>query len=170
MHIIEKKYFKENHPVNAVGAYATLEFDGTVDDGEIVVIGNDIYEFDTDDETIGGNIIVDVSLGQTASDAVDALLDAINSNNNSQVIAEKISDSTKIKITAKVLGVFGNDIDISTDCENGTWSGNTLENGINGTFAGEANWIYFYDEYMYISIMPNDKSQNNWRKAELQTF
>lgn len=57
-------------PVNAVAANATLNINGTVEDGEMLAIGDDLYEFCADELqtlTYPGNIAVDIEDDTTKS-------------------------------------------------------------------------------------------------------
>lgn len=173
MQIITKKYFSDDYPKNAVNATATLTFSGVTNDGELVQIGSEIYEFDTGDGVAEGNILVDVSGvdGNTASASVTALVAAIT--NNSSLVTAEDGDGDTVVVTAKTPGLTGNSIEVSTDCANGSWGEGvtTLENGAKGTFAGEAGWMYIYNNELYFSIAPNDEEQGqNWRKVTLTTF
>jgi len=47
----------------STAAVGYISFSDVVADGETFTIGADVYEFDTDAETVAGNIPVDVSLG-----------------------------------------------------------------------------------------------------------
>jgi len=111
----------------ADAATGTLTFTGTVADGETVTIGNEVYEFDTDDEVIAGNILVDVSGGATASAAVTALVTAITAESALVTAVDGTGDT--VDITAVTAGLVGNSIVTDTDCENGSFGAETLTGG-----------------------------------------
>lgn len=54
-------------PVNAVSSQGTLTLTGVVIDGETFIVGDEIFEIDTDGIVGGGNIAIDVSAFATAS-------------------------------------------------------------------------------------------------------
>jgi len=64
---VEEVVIEEGSPVNAVNANETLTLDGVVVDGETVSVGNDIYEFVTDDalSLSEGTIVVDITSSAT---------------------------------------------------------------------------------------------------------
>jgi hypothetical protein len=114
----------------ADSATATLTFTDSVSDGEQVIIGDEVYEFDTDEDVSEGAIAVDVSGGATASDAVSALVSAITSD--SELVSGADGTGDTVDITALVAGVSGNDIAVSTDCANASWGEEveTLSGGV----------------------------------------
>lgn len=103
-------------------ATATLTFSGVVSDGEKVIIGDEVYEFDTDDTVTAGAKKVDVSGGATAPDAVTALVFAINSEVGGSLLVDAVDgDGDTVVISAKTAGVVGNSIAVSTNCANGSF-------------------------------------------------
>lgn len=152
-------------PVNAVSADGTITFTGTVSDGELVTIGDDVYEFDTGDGVAEGNILVDVSGGQTASDAVTALNTAINANATEDVTSEEGTGDT-VDVTYSIKGTVGNDIETTTDVDNGSWGDGTLTGGVDGT-VGEKFELKADDDYLYIAVEENTINDTNWRRIDL---
>ena len=152
-------------PVNAVAASGILTFTDVVSDGETVTIGNDVYEFDTDTSITEGNILVDVSTGATAADAVTALVAAITTNGTEPITATDGAGNT-IDIVANVKGVLANSIGTTTDCVNGSFGAANLEGGINGLVA-LVNEIAIDSSYLYYAIAANTVSDNNWRRISL---
>lgn len=151
--------------VTPVKAKGTLTFSGSVADGETVTIGDAIYEFDTDEDTVKGNIAVDVSDGVTASDAVTALVAAITANNDSVVTAVD-GDGDTVVVTAVVYGTEGNSIAVSTDASKGEWAKATLAGGIDGTVAKKGT-IMFDANYVYVAVDDCTETVSNWKKATL---
>jgi len=154
-------------PVNAVAANGILTFTGVVSDGETVTIGNDVYEFDTDESVTEGNILVDVSAGATAPDAVTALVAAITASGTEPITATDGAGDT-VDIVANVKGVLANSIGTTTDCVNGSFGAENLEGGIDGTVA-LANEIAADSSYLYYAIAANTVSDTNWRRISLGT-
>jgi len=154
-------------PVNAVAATGTLTFSGTVSDGEVVVIGDDTYEFDTDASVTEGNILVDVSGGATASDAVTALVAAITAS-ATEPVSGADGDGDTVVITADVKGTAANSIATTTDAANGSWAEATLTGGIDGTVG--VQWEIAVDaSYLYIAVAANTIADANWRRISLGT-
>lgn len=151
--------------VTATRAKGTLAFSDSVADGETVTIGGAVYEFDTDSDTVTGNIAVDVSLGATASDAVTALVAAIEANNDSVVTAEA-GDGNTVVVTAVVYGTEGNSIAVDTDADKGEWAKATLTGGKNGTVAKKGT-IVFDENYVYVAVDDCTETVSNWKKATL---
>ena len=116
---------------NAVPASNELLFTGNISDGETVQIGNYIYEFDTNNIITQGHIKVDVSTGLTPEIVIPLLTDVINNNVNEIVNADGViqEDYKVVYIYAKIPGIIGNSITISTNCINASWYNNTLING-----------------------------------------
>jgi hypothetical protein len=63
---LQNVQFDEDTPVNAVASTGKLTLSGTADDGELVNIGDETYELDTDASVVEGNIAVDISAGTKA--------------------------------------------------------------------------------------------------------
>lgn len=135
-------------PVNATQAVGTITFTGAVDGvSQTVTIGDDVYEFDTDGAVPDGRILVDVSGGATASDAVTALVAAITENTTEYTAVD--GDGDTVVVTAAVYGTAGNDITTTETCTNGSWGAVTLEDAVDGTPGkkGEFTWD---DDYIYV--------------------
>lgn len=156
---------EEGTPVNAVAAVSTLTFSGSVSDGEIVTIGTDVYEFDTDASVTGDNIAVDVSGGATAPDAVTALVAMITANATEPVSAVDGSGDTVV-VTADVKGTDAESIVTTTDCANGAWDESTLANGVDGTVGNEFE-VLVDTSYLYFAIAANTVADANWRRVTL---
>jgi len=152
-------------PVNAAAASGTLTFTDAVADGELVVIGDSTYEFDTNSDVTEGHIAVDVSGGATAADAVAALLAAIAADELSEVSAAE-GTGTAIVVTAAVKGAAANAIATTTTCANGTWGKDTLEGGVNGT-EGLQGDMYVDESYLYVASADNSITDTNWRRISL---
>jgi len=154
-------------PVNAVNAYATLTFTGSVSDTETITIGADVYEFDTGGGVTEGHIAVDVSGGATAPAAVTALVSAITASATEPVSAVDGEGDTVV-VTADVAGITAESILVSKSCTNASWGADThLENGVDGTvIAGEGIW--FKDSsYIYYATTANTVADKNWRRIAL---
>ena len=154
-------------PVNAVNAYATLTFTGSVSDAETITIGADVYEFDTGGGVTEGHIAVDVSGGATAPAAVTALVAAITVSGTEPVSAID-GEGDIVVVTADVAGVAAESILVSKSCTNASWGADThLENGVDGTvITGEGIW--FKDaSYIYYATAANTIVDKNWRRIAL---
>jgi len=152
-------------PVNGVSASGTLTFSGVVADGQTVTIGTDIYEFDTDASVTAGNILVDVSGGVTASDAVTALVASITSDDTVGVCAVDGAGDT-VALTADTKGVLGNAIATTETCTNGAFGAVTLESGIDGT-VGKAWEVKVDASYLYVAVADNTVAGANWRRISV---
>lgn len=157
--------FVTSAPVNAVAATGTLTFTGAVSDGETVTIGDDVYEFDTDASVTSGNILVDVSGGATASDAVTALVAAITASDTQGVGAADGTGDT-VDLTADTKGTAANSIATTETCANGSFGAATLENGVDSTTAVKGQ-MYVDASYLYVSIAASTVSTTNWRRVTL---
>lgn len=154
-------------PVNAVAASGILTFTGVVSDGEVVVIGDDTYEFDTNATVTEGNILVDISGGATATAAVTALVAAITASGTEPITATDGAGDT-VDIVADVKGTLANAIATTTTCVNGSFGDATLKGGIDGT-VGLANEICIDDSYLYLCLDTNTVADTNWRRISLGT-
>lgn len=157
-------------PQNAQKATGTITFSDTVSDGETVTIGSDIYEFDTGDGlNDGDNISVDVSGGQTASDASSALATAINNNATEDVSATDQTGS--VDVICDTPGAQGNDISTSTDASNGSWGDTSLTGGQDGTVTeGVELRVDPTNEELYVAVDENTATGTtgqNWYKLSL---
>lgn len=118
-------------PVTAVAASGVLTFSGVVADEQTVTIGDDVYEFDTDGSVTEGNILVDVSEGTTASDAVTALVAASASGTEPVTLSDGTGDT--VDVVADVKGVLANAIATTETCTNASFAAETLTGGVDGT-------------------------------------
>jgi len=155
----------QGSPVNAAAAAGTLTFTDAVTDGELVVIGDSTYEFDTDTSVTGGHLAVDVSASQAAADAITALLAAIAADTTSVVTAAK-GTGTKVVVTAKVVGAAANAVATTTTCAAATWAKATLEGGANGTVGAKGD-VYVDASYLYVASADNTTTDANWRRIAL---
>jgi len=150
-------------PVDAVAATGALTFTGVVSDGEVVVIGADTYEFDTDAAVTAGNILVDVSGGATASDAVTALAASITAS-DTQAIGGVDGTGDVVDLTADVKGAAMNAKATTTDCANASFGAATLTGGVDGTVA-EQGAIRVDATNIYICTADNTVADANWKKV-----
>jgi phage tail sheath gpL-like len=148
-------------PVNAVNAVGTLTFTGVVADTQLVTIGSDIYEFDTNSTITSGHIAVDVSGGVTAPEAVTALVAAITANTSSVVTAVDGTGDTVVA-TAKIAGVIGNSIVTTETCTNGSWGDTTLKTGVDGTVTTSIGLQFEDSSYYYLTNAVNSTAGKNW--------
>lgn len=155
-------------PVNAAAAAGTLEFTEAVADGELVTIGDTIYEFDTDSSVAAGHVAVDVSGGATAANAVTALRAAITSNALS-VVATQPGYDTLVNVAAKSRGLAGNSIVTTTTCVNASWEKPTLTGGADGT-PGAKGAMCYDNNYLYVAVAANTMTDANWRSLSLGTI
>lgn len=156
---------EEGTPVNAVAAVGTLTLTGSVSDGEVVVIGDDTYEFDTNASVTEGNILVDVSGGATASAAVTALVAAITASGTEPVSALD-GDGDTVVVTADVAGTAAESIVTTTDAANGSWGAGNLDNGVDGTVGNEYE-VLVDASYLYVAVAANTVSGANWRRISV---
>jgi hypothetical protein len=153
-------------PVNAVQATGTLTFSDAVSDGETVTIGTDTYEFDTDESVTEGNILVDVSGGATASDAVTALVSAITASGDGTYSGADGAGDTVV-ITYGTYGTTGNSVATTETCANGAWGATTLESGVNGT-PGRKGQMYHDADYIWVCQTEDMTTTNHyWEYASL---
>ena len=120
-----------------VKAVGTLTFSSTTADGEVVVIGEETYEFDTNATITAGNILVDISGGASAAQSATALIAAITAS--SALVAAATGGTGVATVTANYKGVYSNDWATTTTCGNGLWSATTLGGsghtvGVDGTY------------------------------------
>ena len=149
-------------PVNAVAAAGVLTFTGGVTHGELVAIGDDIYEFNTGAGVTEGNIDVDVSGGATAGAAITALVAAIVASDTSGVGGVDGAGDTVV-VTADLEGALANAIITTTDVTNASWGAAVLENGVDSTIA-EKGQMFVDATYLYQSIATSTVSTGNWRR------
>jgi len=164
---LKTKWFSAITPVNPVTATGTLTFTGTVTDGQIVIIGTEIYEFDDDSVVTGGHIAVDVSGGLTAPYAVTALVSAIT--NNSKIVTAVDGALDTVVVTYVSGGVVGN-VSTTTTCVNGSFTTGTLTGGINGTPCPEKNTLVYATPYYYICTQEGNESDVAWERFTPATY
>ena len=157
--------FVTSAPVNGVAATGTLTFSDSVSDTETVTIGDDVYEFDTDASVTAGNILVDVSGGATASDAVTALVAAITASDTQGVGAADGAGDTVV-LTADTKGTAANSIATTETCANAAFGAATLTGGVDST-TGVKGQMYIDASYLYVSIATSTVSTTNWRRVSL---
>lgn len=127
--------------LNNRGSYPhiSIRLASGVSDGETITIGDEIYEFDTDDELTTGGIAVDVSGGATAAAAGTAFVAAFNASTNYNLVAKKISDNEVVVVQKEDAGPDPSvlsDIEVS---ETMAGSNNTIDSSfLNGNRAGGA--------------------------------
>ena len=166
---VKKSPIPEGTPQNSKAATGNITFNGSVSNGETVTIGEDVYEFDTDGSVEEGNIQVDVSGGDTASDAAAALNTAINEDGTEPVTAEEDETDDAVIVTYDIKGEVGNSVETTETVTNATWENETLTGGQNGT-EGE-KWQQYVDEnYIYVAIEENTVNDDNWKRISLSTF
>lgn len=149
---------------NAVKATATFTLDGNVSDGELVVLGENTYEFDTNGTVTSGNIKVDVSIGGVGeANAIAKLLVAIAANSTDVTAAA--GEGTTAVISYAVTGIGGNSCAVSTTCANGTF-GNGITALSGGQYATPAKVRSFIvlDGVFYIATKGIDKyTTDGWQ-------
>jgi hypothetical protein len=118
--------------VSAAAATGVLTFSGVVADGQTVTIGTDVYEFDTDASVTAGNILVDVSGGATAADAVTALVAAVTASGDGTYSAADGAGDT-VDVTYGTTGTTGNSVATTETCTNGAWGAVTLTGGVDAS-------------------------------------
>lgn len=158
---------REGTPQNAVQASVTLTITGTVDWGEAVTIGADVYEFvETGKEpVIEGAIAVVIATGDTAENAANALVTA--GANGTEPVTLTSTVSGVVTVTADVVGVAGNGIEVDAkDLVNGAFSAVATENGKDGT-VGKKYETYFDGTDLYIATADNTIVDANWKSVTL---
>lgn len=109
-------------PSEGTQASEVLTISGVVADGETVTIGTRVYEFDDDASVGAGNVLVDVSGGLGAANAVAALVAAINGDASAVVYAAAGAGDTVV-VFAKEAGTAGNSIALAESGSNTAWTG-----------------------------------------------
>ena len=133
-------------------ASGTFEFTGSVSDGETVTIGDDIYEFDDDLNTISDPNLVAVIYLKTAAGAPSAfcaqrLAESINESSREPVTATIDSvNENQVIVTANELGSEGNSIATTDTVANGEWHDETLTGGDFGYIDVDNNILIFYEK------------------------
>lgn len=136
-------------PSDGEAATGTLTFTSTTSDTETVTIGTRVYEFDTDSTVTSGNVSVDISGGNSASQSVTALVAAINGDSDAVVYAHDGAGDTVV-VNAITPGTAGNSLASTQTCANATWGGATLSGGTDG------DWVDFRSNGGPIIIEPNE--------------
>lgn len=154
-------------PENAVQASVTLTITDTVDWGESVTIGADVYEFveSGEEPVIEGAIAVPILTGDTAGNAGDALVTASAGGTEPVTLTSTVAGT--VVVTVDVAGVAGNGIEVDAEnLVNGTFSAVATENGKDGT-VGKKYETYFDGTDLYIAIDDNDITDANWKSVTL---
>jgi hypothetical protein len=94
-------------PVNAVAAAGTLTLTGVVVDGELINIGGEIYEIDTDGVLGDSNLAIDVSAFAVASQGTITV--------SGTPVAEETMEINSIIYTFKAARALANEITINAD-------------------------------------------------------
>ena len=151
-----QKWFSSATPYNAVKASATFTLDGNVSDGEIVSVGNTVYEYDTNGSVESNHVSVDVSVGGVgAANAIAKLLVAIAANSTDVTAAA--GEGTTAVVSFATVGTEGNSTEVYTTCENGTFGESaTLSGGLYATPAKCRSFIVL-DGTFYIATEGIDK-------------
>lgn len=159
-----QKWFSSASPYNAVKASATFTLDGNVSDGEIVSVGNTVYEYDTNGSVESNHVSVDVSIGGVgAANAIAKLLVAIAANSTDVTAAA--GTGTSAVISYATVGTEGNSTAVSTTCANGIF-GNGVTALSGGQYATPAKVRSFIvlDGVFYIATKGIDKyTTDGWQ-------
>lgn len=134
----------------SIAATGTLTFTGVVSDGELVVIGADVYEFDTDTSITAGHIQVDVSGGVTAPAAVTALAAAITAS-DTQGVGGVDGTGDTVVLTADTAGATANEIITTKTCVNASFNNATLIGGITAENLEFLNVLLAYGQQFIIT-------------------
>ena len=163
-----RKWFSLAAPVNAVKANATLTFTSGVTAGEVVTIGNEVYEFvavagDIDSPT---NIPVVLGVTLTADNAITKIAEAISANS---AIVDAVGNTTAdtVLVVNNLVGTEGNEVAVSTDCVAASW-GEDVTNLSGGRYATPAMTSCFIiiDGVWYIASNPVSKwDTTGWKSA-----
>jgi phage tail sheath gpL-like len=102
-----------------------------------------------------------------ATDAADALVDAIT-NNDTQGVSATDSGGGDVTLAAKVSGADGNGITLATTMANGTFDGGAtaLSGGKDGTIGLEGEQR-FDSDWLYICTADNTTAGTNWRRIDI---
>jgi hypothetical protein len=158
---------REGTPQNAVQATATLTITDTVDWGESVTIGADVYEFveSGKEPVIEGAIAVVILTGDTAENAGNALVTASAGGTEPVTLTSTVAGT--VVVTVDVAGVAGNGIEVDAEnLVNGTFSAVATENGKDGT-VGKKFETYFDGTDLYIATADNTIVDANWKSMAL---
>jgi len=148
-------------PVAAVAATGTLTLTGSVEVGEVVVIGADTYEFvDGGEVSTVGNIAVEAG-DLTAAVAATALIDATGT----AAVTKVTGGSGIITVTASVKGVLANTI-VTTSTSATGFATATLIGGTDGTVA-LAGALKFTASALYVAVEDCTISDSNWKSVAI---
>ena len=170
-------------PLNAVKASATLEFDGSgtsVQAGDIVTIDGKVYTY-VAALTAAPGVEGEVLIGTDDTTALAHLYEAINDIGISYGLThwctvhptcefKEYHGSNGMTIQAKIAGVAGNSLAVTTDVANAQWQDDahvltaTLVGGINGT-VGKVGDRYFPmadNTHHWVAVADNTIVDANW--------
>lgn len=120
-----------NIPINitpyTVPSINILIFNDVPIDGELIAIGNDIYEFDTNNSILSGNIRVNIKGLTTVESVGNKLSEMINLHSTNGVLSEASEGELSVKY--KIMGTIGNSIPVYKTCENAIWKFDTFVGG-----------------------------------------
>ena len=159
-----QKWFSNSVPQNAVKANATFTLNGNVSDGELVVLGENTYEFDTNGTVTSGNIKVDVSIGGVGrANAIAKLLVAIAANSTDVTAAA--GEGTTAVVSFATVGTEGNSTAVSTTCVNGIFGGGvTALSGGQYAIPAKVRSFIVLDGVFYIATKGIDKyTTDGWQ-------
>jgi hypothetical protein len=160
------KLLAASAPANAVPAIGTLTMTGVGVDGEILTVGDDIYEILTGTTLANGTIAVDCTASHAAADVITNLV-AAQVASGTEPFTFLDSDGDTMTITADVAGVLANAEVLTTDFTNGTVDGSgtfadATQAGVDGT-VGEAGTTIVGSLGLYVCKATNTISDANWK-------
>ena len=163
-------------PVNAVAATSVLTMADVGVEGDLLVIGADTYELDTDASVTEGNILVDISGGASKTQTVTALVAAQVASGTEALTFTDNADDT-MGIASDTAGVIGNAIAFDdSNLNNGSINQNGGEDLLGGTVAGVdgtvgvAGEIRWDTNYVYVAKLANLISDANWERAPMSSY
>jgi phage tail sheath gpL-like len=155
---------KGNRSPNAAQAETNITFTDVPTDGEVVTIGDDVYEFDDDSNVSGDNIVVDISSVETADDAAVALADAIQ--NSGTVTNQGFNTGNFVTVIAPNAGPEGNLIPVFTTCADASWETETFSGGQDSILANQGEfYLDSLNSDLYFALEAISDNESGWNKV-----
>lgn len=165
-HVEFHKPWFSGSPVNSKHASGVLTFVGTVGDSEYVQIGSEIFEFDSDNSVSGSNIAVDISGGATSSDAVTAIVAALE---DSELVSGSDGAGDTVDIESLLVGEDYNYV-VTTNCISATFDHAHLQGGQLATPAKTATLIKVSDIWYMTNGPVSRFDESGWFSAAITTL
>jgi len=148
----------------ATAATGTLTFSNNTTDGETVNISTDRYEFDTEGNTTGGNIAVDISGGNNNSSMSCSLFAAAVTASDTAGVGASCGGSV-VTLTADSQGTSGNSITTTETCTNATFATGTLTGGGSTAWNAAAG-----GNCTFLASTNTSGNETNWLRSTTYTL